>query len=147
MLIASYDPVTMDTLSSDVTGVDYGAVIKGYHTANVAVIKPTLGGGESNFLKLALFLENNNGLNHTVFGKFKSLRPITGITPGSNYLSDYFIQVTGISDPSQIDVNSGIGLVFNATTPEYAWLDAQVGRSETATGSTNVNFRFVFEYN
>lgn len=145
MYISSYDPTTMTQSSLDVTGVDFGACIKGNHAANVVVIQPAIP-TETAFTKLALFLENNGGLNYTAFGKFKSSTPITGITPGSNYLSDYFVQVTGISDPSQIDINSGIGLVFNAAAPEYAWLDAQVGLSDTAFSTTNVNFRFVFEY-
>ncbi len=149
MKVASYNPVTMNQVSSDVTGIDFGTVIKGKHSSKVVSIRPFLDDTvpENTFLKLALFLENNNGLSRTVFGKYKSSSPITGITPGSDYLSDYFIQITGISDISQIDTHSGIGLVFNETAPEYAWLDAQVGLYDSAVGQTNVNFRFIFEYN
>ena len=36
---------------------------------------------------------------------------------------------------------------YNPENPEYTWLDARVGTNETVFGNSNVNFRFVFEYN
>ena len=82
----------------------------------------------------------------TKFGKFKSGTPITGIAPGSNYLSDFFMVVPGISDVSQINVYSDQGLVLNAASPEYVWIDSEVGTTETHYGASNINLRFVFDF-
>jgi hypothetical protein len=146
MRIETYNPTDMSVLESDATGVDFGVAIKGQHS-NVVAVRPINSSPDTNFLEIALFLENNAGLNHTQFGKFKSSTAIPGITAGSDYLSDYFVQVTGISDTSMISTFSGFGLLYNAANPEYTWIDAEAGLSETTIGDSNVNFRFVFEYN
>jgi len=145
MVIHQYNPATMVETSSDVTGVDFGDVIKGHHAPNVVAIKPYADPGD-NFESLAMFLESNGGLDHTVFGKYKSSTAITGIEPGDDYLSDYFVQVSGISDPSQVGAYSDYGLILDAADPEYVWIDAEPGTNEVVYGAPNVNFRFVFEY-
>jgi hypothetical protein len=142
--IANFNPAGMTPLLDDVTGIDFGDTIRGQHSTNVVAIRPAAHG--ITLTALALFLENTSGVDHSEFGRFKSSTPITGIEPGSDYLSDYFIPITGISDASQIGEYSDYGIVFNATTPEYAWLDAEAGTSETMMGDSTVNFRFVFEY-
>jgi hypothetical protein len=141
--VESYIPATMALLSADVTGVDFGDVIKGQHGPNVVAIRPVKDG--ITFDALALFLENANGVDHTQFGKFKSASAIPGITPGSDYLSDYFVQITGISDTSMLSAYSDYGIMYNAASPEYSWMDAEAGVSESV-GDSAVNFRFVFEY-
>jgi hypothetical protein len=150
MRVETYNPTTMSLVSSDVTGVDFGDIIRGKPSGNAVVIKP-VATIESSFVELAMFLENSDGLNHTQFGKFKSDAAITGITPGSDYLSDFFMPITGISDVSMLSVYSDFGLLFNldggGLPYEYAWMDADADVSETSLGSSTVNFRFVFEYN
>jgi len=145
MRIETYNPTDMSVLESDATGIDFGVAIKGQHS-NVVAVRP-IKTDETNFVALALFLENNAGLDHTQFGKFKSSSAIQDVTAGSDYLSDYFVQVTGISDTSMISTFSGFGLLYDAVNPEYTWVDAEAGLSETTLGDSNVNFRFVFEYN
>jgi hypothetical protein len=144
MRIETYLPSDMSLLSADATGVDFGEAFIGQHS-NVVAIRPFVT-TEVSFESLALFLEDSGGLGHTQFGKYKNGSPIQGITPGSDYLSDFFIPVPGVSDASLIGVYSDFGLVFEGSSPEYAWIDAEAGPSETA-GSASVNFRFVFEYN
>ena len=145
MRVESYDPTDMSLLLSDTPSVDFGNVIRGNHNDEAIAIRPAA--TVETFVQLALFLEDNAGLDHTQFGKFMWPTPIQGITPGSDYMSDYFVEVEGISDFSQIAQYSDYGLVFNAASPEYAWMDAEVGRTETALGAAAVNFRFIFEYN
>lgn len=132
-------------ISADVTGVDLGDVLRGSHNETAVVVKPVADVGE-NITLLAMFLEDNNGLTHTQFGKFKSATAIQGITPGSDYLSDYFVETPGIEDVTGIYAFSDNGLVLDASTPEYVWLDAEAGTTESS-GATNINYRFVFEYN
>ncbi len=144
MRIESYDPSDMSLNSSSVTGVAFGNVVKGNHNTTAVAIRPAIDG--DTFTQLALFLENDAGMDHTQIGKFLTSVATQGITPGSDYLSDHFTEVTGISDISQIAQYSDNGLVFNAATPEYAWMDADVGLTETTLGVSSVNFRFVFEY-
>lgn len=145
MKIQQYDPTDMSLLSSDVTGVDFGSGVAGQHCPNVIAIKPTA--ETETFQSLALFLEDNSGMDHTQFGKYKSSSAIPGITAGSDYLSDYLIEVEGISDAMLIPQYSDQGIVFDAGSPEYAWLDAGIGLNETTLGSNSINLRFVFEYN
>jgi hypothetical protein len=142
--ISSYNPVDMTLLSADATGIDFGEVIIGQHNTEAVAIKPVADG--ITFTALALFLESANGVDHSQFGKYKSSTAVLGITPGSDYLSDSFIPITGISDASLIGVYSDFGIVYDNTTPEYSWLDVEAGSAETAIGSSTVNFRFVFEY-
>jgi len=145
MKISTYNPVDMVQISAGVSGVDLGNVLRGNHNETAVVVKPVADTGE-NLTLLAMFLEDNADLTHTQFGKFKSATPIQGITPGSNYLSDYFVETPGIQDVSGIYAFSDNGLLLNASAPEYVWLDAEAGSTETS-GSTTVNYRFVFEYN
>ena len=144
MKIESYNPTDMTMLSADVTGVDFGVTIKGQHSTNVIVVRPVA--TSETLTELALFLEDNDGLDHTQFGKYKSSVATPGITPGSNYLSDYFIPVPGVSDTSMLTTLSDFGLVYTPSSPEYTWVDAEAGVSETEIGSSSVNLRFVFEY-
>jgi hypothetical protein len=142
--ISSYNPSDMTLISADATGIDFGEVIIGQHNAEAVAILPVADG--ITFTALALFLENANGVDHSQFGKFKSSEAVQGILPGSDYLSDSFIPVTGISDASMIGVYSDFGIVYDSTTPEYSWLDVEAGSAEDAIGNSTVNFRFIFEY-
>lgn len=144
MKIEQYNPSTMATTATDITGVDFGNVVKGNYADDVIVVKPV---AETETLTaLALFLEDNAGLDHTRFGKYANSSGIPGIQPGDDRLSDAFVEVNGISDMTQAAVYSDNGLILNASSPEFTWIDAQVGQNETVYGSKQVNFRFVFEY-
>jgi hypothetical protein len=134
----------MALISSDATTVDFGTVARGQHNSKTVAIRPVA--VAEMFSQIALFLENNGGLDHTVFGKFKSATPIAGIEPGDPRLSDYFVQAPGVSDFSAWTELSDYGLELDAGTPEYVWIDAEAGTSETNLGDTTINLRFVFEY-
>lgn len=144
MKIEAYNPADMQKIADDITGVDFGAVVLGNHNSEAVVIRPVADGGTFN--QLALFLEDDNGLSHCQFGMYKSATPVAGILPGDPRLSDYFIETMGISDASQIAEYSDQGLVLDAGTPEYVWLDVEAGTGETNLGASTVNLRFVFEY-
>ena len=145
MRIEQYNPTNMSVLQADVTGVDFGSVIKGSHAPNVVSIRPVLDMGD-NYTALAMFLEDNAGLDHTQFGRYMSSTAILGITPGSSYLSDYLIEEYGISDISQVWAVSGHGLILDSSNPEYVWLDAGIGSNEVTLGGLSINVRFLFEY-
>jgi len=145
MKVEQYNPSDMQLLDSDVTGVDFGNVVKGNHNDEAIVVKPVADMG-MDFQILAMFLEDNAGLDHSQFGKYQNSTGVTGVTPGSNYLSDYFVETPGISDAADIGSVSDNGILFNAGAPEFAWLDVEVGSSETVLGQSSVNYRFVFEY-
>ncbi|MBD3261252.1 MAG: hypothetical protein GF334_06140 [Candidatus Altiarchaeales archaeon] len=145
MKVETYNPSNMQLISGDVSGVDFGTVVRGNHNGTAVVILPKAEGGET-LSALALFLENNGGLNHSQFGKYKSSTATQGITPGSNYLSDYFVEARGVSDLTNLSALSDRGLVLTASSPEYIWMDVEVGNSESSLGEESVNFRFIFEY-
>lgn len=144
MIINSYNPVDMALESSNITGVDFGNVVKGQHNSLPIVVKPELE-SEDTFSQIAFYLENVNGLTHSQFGKYKNSEPISGITAGGDYLSDHFTVQEGISDFYNFENTSDAGLVIDKDNPEYLWFDVQAGSAETG-GDSQVNFRFVFEY-
>lgn len=141
MKVNQYDPHDQ-TETLDVSSVDFGTVIKGKHNDEAIVLQPDWEAETP--ISLAMFLESDDGLSHSQFGKFKSSSFISDVLPGSSYLSDHFVPITGIQT-SDISTYSDFGLVLNAATPEYVWVDAEAGFSETA-GSASINLRFVFEY-
>ena len=144
MKINRYDSVDMSLLEEDVTGANFGDVLRAQHNAYPIVIQPELELGED-FTQLALFLENKGGLDHSYFGKYKNSEALMDIAAGSDYLSDNFVVQEGVSDFIDFEDISGGGLVLDPINPEYVWMDVQVGSTETC-GSAQVNYRFVFEY-
>jgi hypothetical protein len=145
MKITTYNPTTGNPIVDDATGVDFGKTIQGNHISTPIVIKPVVT-TESNFTHLALFLEDRGTFTNSLFGKYKNATFIPGVVAGSNYLSDHFVQRTGVSDFYAEDSTMAIeGLVLTAASPEYVWLDAHVGYIQ-AVGSDNINYRFVFDY-
>jgi hypothetical protein len=144
MIINTYNPTTMALEESDVTGIDFGDVLKTQHNSSPVVLKPVLEDGET-LSQLAFYLESTNGLDRSTFGKYKSTEAVMGIPSGSDYLSDHFIVQEGISDFFDFEGTSDAGLTIDPSSPEYLWLDVQAGSAETG-GDAQVNFRFVFEY-
>lgn len=142
MRIARYNPTTMAEISGDITSIDFGNVILGRFCTSTMVIKPVAETEELTLL--GLYLEDRAGLDHTRFGLYKSQTAYTGIGPGDARLNTYLTECPGVSDYSQF---SGSRVSYNIVDPEYTWLDAKAGLTETVFGDSTVNFRFVFEYN
>jgi len=140
MRVETYNPDTMAVISSDVTSVDFGTVARGNHVSQVVALRPVT--VPETFTQLALYLEDNAGLDHTAFTSFKSATPVLGILPGDSELSDPLYPAHGASD----FVPSDLGINFDPVAPEYVWLDAEVGTAETNLGDATINLRFVFEY-
>jgi len=145
MRIEKYDYETMDLIASDATQVDFGTVARGHHNSQTVAIRPVAGMGET-YMQLALFLEDNGGLGHTQFGKYKNAATIPGIEPGDPRLAPFFIQAIGVSDFTNYGILSDYGLPLDATSPEYIWMDAEASMYETNLGPATTNWRFVFEY-
>lgn len=142
MKISQYNPVNMNLISDDVTGVDFGVAKLGDFCTNVIAIKPV---AETEILTaISLFLEDRANLDHTRFGLYKSATPINGIVPGDSRLDTYLVESPGVSD---LVMFSGNQTALNASDPEYVWLDAKAGSTEDTFGASTVNYRFVFEYN
>jgi hypothetical protein len=137
--IESYDPNTGALLSSDISSLDFGGIIRGKHCSQLAVIKPIT---EGTVTELGLFLENNGSFNNAQFSFLSQQDLATGIQPGDVRVSNHFTQVTGVSDFTASDY----GCMLDPTIPGYIWLDILVGLGSTI-GAGSVNYRFVFEYN
>ena len=138
--IDRYNPTNMGLAESDISGVNFGGVIRGNHCSAAVVIQPVLAGTVT---QLALFLEDNGGLSNAAFGYLASKQKFSGIQPGGAQMSDHFTVVNDVSDFSSIDD----GVSLDPNDPEYVWLDIAVGAGATLGVETGINYRFVFEYN
>jgi hypothetical protein len=142
MKISTYNSVDMSVISTDATGVDFGGGILGGFCQNAVVFKAV---PETEVItSLSLYLEDNANLDHTRFGLYKSQTAMTGIEPGNALLNTYLVESPGVSDLTTFSDNA---VDYDTTDPEFTWVDAKVGVSETTFGATDINFRFVFEYN
>lgn len=138
--IDRYNPTNMALAETSMSQVDFGGVVRSKHCAETVVIKPVVAGTVT---QLAMFLENIGELSNAAFGFLKSQEQFCGITPGSSQMSDHFTEINDVSDFSYLDR----GVSLNPNSPEYVWLDTQVGASTTLGEEANINYRFVFEYN
>ena len=136
MKIQSYNPSDMSLLEDSITGIDFGTVYQGSHCEAAVVLRPVLT-TESTLSEMKLFLQSKVPYTKSSFGRYKDASGILGITPGSVYLSDNFVQVTS---PALSDTQ---GLLLEAN--DYVWLDVQTGATETGT-YTGVNYRLMFDY-
>lgn len=138
--IDRYDPTTMGLAQDGISQVDFGGVVRGKHCSSTVVIKPITAGTVT---QLALFLEENGGLSNSAFGYLASQQKFSGIPAGGSEMSDHFTVTNNVSDFSSL--SNGVSL--NPNSPEYIWLDIQTGLGSTIGENTNINYRFVFEYN
>jgi len=143
MKISTYNPVDMSKTADDVTGINFGSVVRGGYSSPV-VVKPAKT-DETAISQLALFLEEDAGLAGTSFRSFKNATAIPGIGVGNAALSDDLSEQNGVSDFSNFSLISGDGLSLTAASPEFVWLDVKLGASDSV-GTANVNYRFIFEY-
>jgi hypothetical protein len=135
--ISTYHPATMALLEDSATGgISLGSVAAGNHNTTAIVVKPSALSGS--FSSINLYLESKGSFTSSNFGYYKSIEGITGIVPGSDYLSDNFLQV-----PSVTGYDAG-GIALSPSNPEYVWLDVEVGATDIATDSAN--YRFVYDF-
>lgn len=149
MKIQAYSPQTGELIADSISGINFGNILQGEHCISPVLILPVKT-TEDLFTSLILYLQNNGGYSQSAFGYFLSSDLITGITSYissdvTGEISDHF---TLVSDPSYAsDATGGIGIYSLSDQPcDYIWLDVQVGQQETGS-TTNVNYRFIFEYN
>lgn len=140
MKIKAYSPQTGNLLSESISGINYGNIQQGKHCSIPVLIQPVKT-DEDAFDDLILYLQNNGGYNQSQFGYRVASDLITGVhsyVPGTTgqVISDHFILASDATGPNGVDVTPG----------NYVWLDVQVGNTETGSTS-NINYRFVFEYN
>jgi len=137
--IEAYDPTDMSLLSSDISELNFGGVIRGRFCSQAAVIKPIT---EGTLTALALFLEDNGGYDHARFSYFNSNNWVSDIIPGDAHMSDAFTVNPGVSDMTTSDRGANLDPV----DPGFIWLDVNIGLGSTI-GTGTANYRFVFEYN
>jgi hypothetical protein len=140
MKIRAYSPQTGNLISEDITGINFGNIRQGEHCVSPILIQP-LKTDEELFDGILLYLQNNGGYTQSQFGYFVSSDLFTGVNsddPGATgtIISDHF---------SLVSDATGAGGVSSQSC-DYIWLDVQVGLTESGSTS-NINYRFVFEYN
>jgi hypothetical protein len=140
MKIRAYSPQTGNLISDDISGINFGNIRQGEHSVSPVLIQP-VNTSEDLFSNLLLYLQNNGGYSQSEFGYLVASDMSTGV---SSYTSD--TTGTVISDHFMVvsDATGSGGVPLVAC--DYIWLDVQVGVTETGS-TTNVNYRFIFEYN
>jgi len=143
MRIDRYNTADMSLAATGITNFTYANTVRGSFSNPVSVrpVKTT----ETSISQLFFFLEDNAGMNGSVFRALKSSVPTPGIDQGSAQITGYLSPLTGTSDFTNYSIISGDGLTLNGSNPEYIWMDINVGLNET-TGSTSINYRFVYEF-
>jgi len=140
MKISAYSPQTGNLIADDISGINFGNIRQGEHCASPVLIQP-IKTTEELFDSMLLYLQNNGGYSLSQFGYMVASDLITGVesdVPGATgpIISDHFTLVSDATGPGSV-----------ALMPcDYIWLDVQVGLTE-AGSTTNVNYRFIFEYN
>lgn len=140
MKIRAYSPQTGNLISEDITGINYGNIRQGEHCVSPVLIQPVKT-DEELFDGMLLYLQNNGGYTQSNFGYLVGPELITGVRsddPGATgvVISDHFTLVSDATGPGGV-----------CSLPcDYIWLDVQVGLTESGS-TTNLNYRFVFEYN
>lgn len=137
LTVNTYDSATSALTQEGATGLSFGNVAAGNHATTVNVIKPI----PDELITLSavnLYLEDKGMFTKSNFGYFKSSSFISGISAGSDYLSDHFTEMPDVST-----VTTG-GLELTAGDPEFVWLDLDVQEAKYGNGS--INYRFVYEF-
>jgi hypothetical protein len=140
MQVRAYDPQTGNLISEDITGINYGNIRQGEHCISPVLIQP-VNTSEDLFTSMLLYLQNNGGYDQSQFGYLVASDLYTGVQSDTSdatgvVISDHFTMVSDATGPG------GVSMV----PCDYIWLDVQVGTTEVGS-TTNVNYRFVFEYN
>lgn len=140
MRIRAYSPQTGNLLSESITSINFGNIRQGRHSFTPVLIQPVKT-AEDEFDDMILYLQNNGGYNQSQFGYRVASDLATGVqsyVSGATgpVVSNHFTLVSDATGPNGVAVAPG----------DYVWLDVQVGLAETG-GTSNVNYRFVFEYN
>jgi hypothetical protein len=136
MKLQRYNPVDMTLLEDFVTGINFGTVYQANYCEVAQVVLPVVT-TESSLTEMKVFLQSSGPFTKSTFKSFHSPSPITGIVPGSAYLSDQF---TVVGSPEL----TGLGGV-SLQEGEYLWLDVKTGPYEMGSYG-GINYRFVFEY-
>ena len=140
MKIRAFSPQTGDLISDSITGINFGNIRQDEHCVSPVLIQP-FKTDEDLFTDILLYLQNNGGYSQSQFGYLISSDLILGVEsdiPGATgtVISDHFTLVSDATGPGDVMLKPC----------DYVWLDVQVGLTESGS-TTNVNYRFVFEYN
>ena len=136
MKLQRYNPADMTLVEDSITGINFGTVYQGNYCEEVRVVRPVRT-TESSLTEMKLFLQSVGPFSKSTFGAFHSASPVTGITPGSAYLSGI------LSTESNPSITGAGGLTLQ--DGEYLWLDIKTGPYEAGSYG-GINYKFVFDY-
>lgn len=137
MFFKTYDYITGNVIDSSAREFNFGDVIQGQHS------QPVLFRGfldtETTISDFSLYLTDNGGWD-AEFGYYKDSSFIPAIEAGSTKLSNHLTKVADATQGSP----GGITIDWTDGTSNYIWLDIDIG--STQTGSTEAEYRFIFNY-
>ena len=130
MRLDLYNSIDMTLQESGVSGISFGSVPQGKHSRIVPVLLPVKT-EESEINNLNVFLASKGPYRSSEFGYFVTGAPFTGVTSGSDYLSNHFV--------------SGISGGVSMSDGDYLWLDMKAGVRESGAYQ-GITFTFTFDY-
>lgn len=144
MKLIVYSPVDGSVVSSTTSDISFGTVTLGQYCDTPVLIglEKTV---EANILGVKMFLQDDGGLTGSSFGYYTQ----TGFTGGidhTNLLTEKFELVPSPGAwPSAGYTGVEVG-VTGGNPVGLVWLDLQVGASGPV-GTSQINYRFVYDYN
>lgn len=139
MKISSYDPITGNLITSDISKISFGDVIQGQHNTHPIVLR-VIATSEATISNLKIFLEK--GFNNSNFGYYINSDFVKNVKSGSDLMSNHFTEVSDAasSDPGGISIP-----MSNETKSNYIWIDIDATEDQTGV-SSSINFRFTCNY-
>jgi hypothetical protein len=133
MKVQRYNPVNMSLLEDSAEQLDFGTVYQGHLCEELQVIRPVKT-TESEITDLQMFLNSKGAYTNSTFGFGVTGLPVSGLLPGSNFL-------TGVFTPGA----SGVGPGVSIQDEDFVYLNVLAGANEKGN-YPGVNYSLVFDY-
>lgn len=137
------NPKDGEVLVESATGLFFGSVFAGSKTSPI-LLKVTAPEAGLSLSALRMYLQNNGGLSSTKFLYYYSEAFEEVEIVSTKLVSEFLVKPSVVSLPDEDPGGLSISLTEGKPTG-YLWLSLDVG-SDEKTPTSNINYRFVFNY-
>ena len=139
MRVQTYDSVTGQTITEQASDLDFGDVIQGRHCSRPVVLRifPDV---ETTITDMTAYLGSKGGWSKAELGYYLNPVFIENVQAGGDLMDNHFIETQDATSGSP----NGVSVQTTDATSEYMWLDVDL--SDTQTGSTDLTYRFIYNF-